>query len=86
MVFEVVKTVSWFISNVDHYKYLFFHSESEHLKKKGIWSLGANVTLLVRVVFLYANKYKVFNSLCSLILRLNIVKCQMKSQAQTPTA
>ena len=51
-----------------------------------IRSLGPNVTSLVRVVFLYANKYKVFNSLCILILRLNIVKCHMKNQAQTPTA
>ena len=48
--------------------------------------MGPNVTSLVRVVFLYANKYRVLNSLCSLILRLNILKCQMKSQAQTPAA
>ena len=48
--------------------------------------MGPNVTLLVRVVVLYANIYQVFNSLCSLILRLNFVKFQMKSQAQTPTS
>ena len=43
------------------------------------------MTSLVRVMFLYANKYKVFDSL-SFILRLNIVKGHMKSEAQIPTA